>query len=118
MLLAGAVFTLAAAVGVVRFRDVFTRAHAFTAGSTLGITLALIGAAAAQSSLGNRTTLVLAVTLQLLTTPLSSNLLNRATYLASGTRDRFRRDRRGGRSRRGRGRLLNVTSRCRLTSLG
>ena len=88
LLLAGAVFTLVAAVGVVRFRDLFTRAHAFGAGSTLGLVLALIGAAATQSRLGNRTTLLLAVVLQVLTTPLSSNLLNRATYLATGTKDR------------------------------
>jgi multicomponent Na+:H+ antiporter subunit G len=92
LLFVGAVFTLFAAVGVVRFRDVFTRAHAFTAGSTLGLTIALIGAAAAQSELGNRTTLVLAVVLQLLTSPLSSNLLSRASYLATGTRDRVRAD--------------------------
>ena len=88
LLLVGAVFTFVAAVGVVRFRDVFTRAHAFTAGSTLGLTIALAGAAAAQGHLGNRTTLLLAVILQLLTSPLSSNLLSRASYLATGTRDR------------------------------
>ena len=93
MLLAGACFTLVAAVGVVRFRDVFTRAHAFSAGSTLGMTLALLGAAATQSQLGNRTTLLLAVALQVLTSPLSSNLLSRATYFATGTRERVKAER-------------------------
>lgn len=89
LLLAGAVFTLAAAVGVARFRDLFTRAHAFTAGATLGLVLGLVGAAVTQTRPGNRTTLLLAVILQVLTSPLSSNLLNRATYLATGTRARI-----------------------------
>jgi multicomponent Na+:H+ antiporter subunit G len=93
LLLAGAVFTLVAAVGVVRFRDVFTRAHAFTAGSALGLAASLVGAAVAQDHLGNRTTLVLAVVLQILTSPLSSNLLSRASYLATGTRDRVEAER-------------------------
>ena len=90
MLLAGACFTLVAAVGVVRFRDVFTRAHAFGVGATLGMVLALLGAAVTQSKPGIRTTLILAVVLQVLTSPLSTNLLSRATYLATGTRDRAR----------------------------
>jgi multicomponent Na+:H+ antiporter subunit G len=90
LLLVGAIFTLVAAVGVVRFRDVFTRAHAFTVGSTLGVTVALVGAAAAQDQLGNRTTLLLAVVLQVLTTPLSSNLLSSASYVATGTRARVK----------------------------
>ena len=43
--LAGAVLTLLAAVGVVRFPDALTRMHALTKASTLGLTLVAVGAA-------------------------------------------------------------------------
>lgn len=83
MLLAGALVTLAAAVGVNRFGDAFTRSHAFGAGSIFGMLLALVGAAVALEQLGDRTTLLLAVVLQVLTAPVSTNLLNGATYIAA-----------------------------------
>lgn len=83
LLLAGALVTLAAAIGVNRFGDAFTRAHAFGAGSTFGMLVAFVGAALALDQLGDRTTLVLAVVLQTLTAPVSTNLLNGATYVAA-----------------------------------
>lgn len=83
MLLAGALVTLAAAVGVNRFGDAFTRAHAFGAGSIFGMLVAFAGAALAMDQLGDRTTLILAVVLQTLTAPVSTNLLNGATYISA-----------------------------------
>ena len=84
LVLAGAVLTLLSAAGVVRFGDVLARMHALTKASTLGVLLAVIGAAIGLTHPNDVTSLLLAGALQLLTSPLAANLLGRATYLASG----------------------------------
>jgi multicomponent Na+:H+ antiporter subunit G len=84
MILAGAILTLLSAAGVVRFGDVLARMHALTKSSTLGVLLVFIGAAIALSDPNDVTSLLLAAALQLLTSPVASNLLGRSTYLASG----------------------------------
>ena len=45
LVLLGCALTLLAAIGVLRFSDVFIRMHALTKASTLGLLLALLGAA-------------------------------------------------------------------------
>ena len=57
--LAGALLTLLAAIGVVRFRDVLERMHAVTKASTVGLLFGLVGTAFAVPA-GVITTLVLA----------------------------------------------------------
>jgi multicomponent Na+:H+ antiporter subunit G len=84
LILAGAVLTLLSATGVVRFRDTLARMHALTKASTLGVLLALTGAAIGLDHPNDITSVLLAAALQLLTSPVAGNLLGRATYLARG----------------------------------
>jgi len=78
----GAVLTLLAAVGVVRFPDVLARMHALTKASTLGVVLVLVGAAVTLDNPNDVTSLLLAAALQVLTMPVGANLLSRATWRA------------------------------------
>ncbi len=78
----GAVLTLLAAVGVVRFPDVLARMHALTKASTLGVVLVLVGAAVTLDHPNDVTSLLLAAALQVLTMPVGANLLSRATWRA------------------------------------
>jgi multicomponent Na+:H+ antiporter subunit G len=85
---AGALLTLLAGIGVLRFGDVLARMHALTKASTLGMLLVLLGAAISLHEANDITSLVLAAALHLLTSPVACNLLGRATYLAEGGDDR------------------------------
>lgn len=84
LLVAACGFVLLSAIGVVRFSDVFIRMHALTKASTMGLVLALIGAAFAMEDVNAVTSLVLAAVLHLVTSPIGSNLLARTTYHAEG----------------------------------
>ncbi len=80
--LLGAVLVLLAALGVVRFGDLFSRMHALAKGSTLGILLLFAGAAANIGNVESVTTVVLAAVLYVVTLPPASNLVSRAAYRA------------------------------------
>lgn len=82
--LAGAALTFVAALGTVRFRDVFARMHALSKASTLGLLLMLVGAALSLTHPNDVTSLLLAAVLHLVTSPIGSNLLARATYFSEG----------------------------------
>lgn len=84
LVLVGAAFTLLAAVGTLRFADVFSRMHALAKASTLGLLLALLGGLVVLDHPNDVTFLVLAGVLHLVTTPIGANLLARATYYAEG----------------------------------
>lgn len=84
LLLAGSLLTLLAAVGVVRFRDVFVRMHALGKATTAGLVLALVGGAVALDHPNDITSLCLAVVLHVATSPIGNVLVARATYLAEG----------------------------------
>lgn len=84
--LAGAVLTLLAAVGVVRFPDVLSRMHALTKASTLGFVLVAVGAAINLPTANDTTSALLAAGLQILTLPVAANLISRSTYLTEGIR--------------------------------
>ena len=88
VVLAGAVLILLAGVGVARFGDVLARMHALTKASTLGVVLVLVGAALALHDPNDVTSLALAAALQLLTSPVSAQLLGRAAYRAHRLRRR------------------------------
>lgn len=82
--LLGAVLTLLAAVGVLRFPDVLSRMHSLTKASTLGFVLVAVGAAIQLPTANDITSALLAAGLQILTLPVAANLIARSTYLAKG----------------------------------
>jgi multicomponent Na+:H+ antiporter subunit G len=86
--LVGAVLTLLAAIGVLRFPDVLSRMHALTKASSLGFVLVAVGVAAELETANDITSALLAATLQVLTMPVAANLIGRSTYLAEGIPDR------------------------------
>ncbi|PAV28982.1 Na+/H+ antiporter subunit G [Virgibacillus profundi] len=81
-LLVGTLFILSASIGIVRFPDVYTRLHAATKGSTLGIACILIGAFlylySAHSIVSGK--LLLAIVFILLTAPVSAHMISRAAH--------------------------------------
>ena len=83
-LLAGSLLILLAAIGVLRFPDALTRMHALSKASTLGVSIALLGAAVARTNINDVTSLLFATVLQAATNPVSSTLLMQATYYAEG----------------------------------
>lgn len=83
----GAVLMLLSAIGVLRFRDALSRMHALAKAATLGLLFLLGGAALGMDDANDVTALILAMALQLLTLPVGSNLIARATYRATSPRD-------------------------------
>lgn len=83
VMFAGALLILIAAIGTLRFPDSLTRMHALSKASTLGVTLALIGAAVAMTRLDDVMSLVFAAGLLGFTNPVASTLLARSTYYAN-----------------------------------
>jgi multicomponent Na+:H+ antiporter subunit G len=83
-LLAGTLLILLAAIGVLRFPDALTLMHALSKASTLGVSIALLGAAVARTSVNDITSLLFATVLQAATNPVASTLLMQATYYAEG----------------------------------
>jgi multicomponent Na+:H+ antiporter subunit G len=81
----GALFVLVAAFGSLRFRDTLSRMHALSKAATLGVVLVLIGAALKMPDANDWTTLTLAMVLQLVTSPVSANLISRSVYLTEGS---------------------------------
>lgn len=80
--LAGSLLVLLAGIGVLRFRDVYTRMHAATKVSTLGI--ALVGLAAAIGLDGGRAKILIAVAFTFVTAPSAAHLVGRAAHRAEG----------------------------------
>ena len=85
--LAGAVFVLLAGVGVLRFPDIYSRMHATTKVTTLGI--ALIGTAAAIATGPGGAKAVAAVVFIFITAPSAAHFVGRAAYRAEGVRIRL-----------------------------
>ncbi len=84
LVLAGTALTFVAALGTVRFRDVFARMHALSKSSTLGLLLVLVGAALGLAHPNDISSLLLAAALHLVTSPIGANLISRATYFSEG----------------------------------
>jgi multicomponent Na+:H+ antiporter subunit G len=84
LVLTGSLLTFVAALGAVRFRDVFARMHALSKASTLGLLLLLIGAAVGLAHPNDVTSLLLAAVLHLVTSPIGANLIARGTYFSEG----------------------------------
>lgn len=81
LMLVGVGFVIAAAIGVLRFRDALQRMHASTKAGTLGAILVLAGAMLALSDdalpVGT-----MAILFMLLTVPVAAHLLGRAAYVS------------------------------------
>jgi multicomponent Na+:H+ antiporter subunit G len=83
LVVAGAAWSLLAAVGVCRFDDVYARMHASTKSTTLGLLLTLAGAAAVLGG-GDAVKVALAGLLLLFTAPIGAHLVGRAVHHAGG----------------------------------
>ena len=81
-LISGALLSLAAGVGLLRFPDLLSRMHAATKAPTLA--LAQIGIAATIALGEGRPKALLAVTFIFITAPSAAHLLGRAAYRAEG----------------------------------
>ena len=82
LLIIGAAFNLIAAIGLIRFPDVFTRMHAASKAGTLGSGLMLVAIAIHSSEISVASKALAAVVFFLLTAPISAHLLARAAYVA------------------------------------
>ena len=80
LLVLGAFFCLAAAVGVVRFPDVLTRLHAATKPQVFGLVLILTGVALTLRTGHVAVLAAFTVGLQILTAPVSGHMLARTAY--------------------------------------
>lgn len=83
LLVAGAAWCLLAAVGVLRFDDVYSRMHAATKTPTLGLLLVLCGAALHLDG-PDALKLLLVGPLVFLTAPVGAHLIGRAVHHSPG----------------------------------
>lgn len=79
---AGALFLLAAAIGLVRFKDALQRMHAATKAGTIGAGLVVAGTLCTMRDTEGIVIGVLAILLLFLTAPVAGHLLGRAAYLS------------------------------------
>lgn len=85
-LISGALLSLAAGVGLLRFPDLLSRMHAATKPQVLGLLLILIGTAVRIPNIIDITTLVLVGIFQLVTAPVAAHMVGRAVYRARQVR--------------------------------
>ncbi len=84
LLMTGGTFLmLAAAVGLLRFPDLYTRMHAVTKAGTLGVGLMLVSAAVAFGDLSVTARALAALLFVFLTAPVSAHMIGRAGYLGN-----------------------------------
>lgn len=80
LLLGGALFSLAAALGLVRFPDALSRMHAATKPAVFGLLLVLLGVALTLRDVKVVTLLAFAVLMQVMTAPVSGHLVARTAH--------------------------------------
>jgi multicomponent Na+:H+ antiporter subunit G len=80
-LVVGALFSLTATIGVLRFPDVYTRLHAAAKAGPVGAGFVLLGVAVAVFSPAAALRAVIGIIFLILTAPVSAHLLARAAYL-------------------------------------
>ena len=79
-LISGALLSLVAGVGLLRFPDLLSRMHAATKPQVLGLLLILAGTALRLQNTIDITTLVLVGIFQLVTAPVAAHMVGRAGY--------------------------------------
>lgn len=82
LLLAGVSFTLVAALGLLRFPDLYTRMHAASKAGSVGAGMTLLALALVADETAEALRALAAVVFFLLTTPLSAHLLAKAAHAA------------------------------------
>lgn len=84
LILLGSILSVISAIGMIRFPDVYTRAHAATKTTTLAVMLTLLGAFLyfwlSEAFISVR--LILGIIFVFLTAPVSGHLILRASYRA------------------------------------
>ena len=85
-LVAGALLALVAAVGILRFPVVLTRMHSATKPQVLGLLLILAGLALRLRDPGTVGLLALVALFQLVTSPIASHMVGRASFRAGQVR--------------------------------
>ena len=78
----GAGFCLVAALGILRFPDVYTRMHSASKAGTLGAGVMLLAIAIASGASDVITRAVAGILFLLLTAPIAAHLLARAAYMS------------------------------------
>jgi len=85
MVLTGGAFCLVAAIGLLRFDDVFMRLHASTKAGTLGVGMIMAAAAIGFDATGSVARALSALVFLLLTAPVAGHMIARAAYAAGAT---------------------------------
>ena len=80
MLIVGSAFLLLAAVGVIRFDDIYARLHAAAKAPTLGVVFTGFGAALTIRSTMATVAVTLVIVLQLIAGPVGTHMLARSVY--------------------------------------
>lgn len=83
IMLVGAIFIFLAALGVLRFPDLFTRMHANTKSATLGIGLIMLGLALYFGNITVTTRALVVIVFLFITAPIGAHLLARAAYFSN-----------------------------------
>lgn len=87
LVLLGCFLCFAAALGILRFPDVFSRMHAATKPQTLGLLFVVTGVAFSLQNLHALGILLLVAILQLLTAPVAAHMVSRTAYRTGQVRD-------------------------------
>jgi len=82
----GALLALIAAIGILRFPDVLTRMHSATKPQVLGLLLVLLGLGFRLRDVGAIGMLLLVALFQLVTSPIASHMVGRASFRAGQVR--------------------------------
>jgi len=82
LLLGGSALALVAAIGVVRFSNLFSRMHAATKPQVLGLVMILLGIGLRVEDWHDLGLLLLVAVFQLMTAPVAAHMLGRASYRA------------------------------------
>jgi multicomponent Na+:H+ antiporter subunit G len=82
----GALLTLVAAIGILRFPDVLTRMHSATKPQVLGLLLIILGLGLRLRDPSSLGLLALVALFQLVTSPIASHMVGRASFRAGQVR--------------------------------
>ncbi|BDZ55256.1 monovalent cation/H(+) antiporter subunit G [Agromyces marinus] len=86
LILLSGFLSMAAGIGALRFPDVLSRLHAATKPQVLGLAVVLLSIVLRVPSWGVVSTIVLIMTFQLLTQPMTAHMLGRASYRSDSLR--------------------------------
>ena len=81
LMISGALFVLVAAIGILRFPDLYMRISAATKASTLGIGLSLLSLVVHFSELGLFSRAIATIIFIAVTSPVAGHLISRSAYL-------------------------------------